>query len=289
MAIIKATFFMECNCYGWSESWYKDFPSSRSLESIVTSEAQALAEIRQGMLASPAKLVALSVSDESVDGDSDLRYRNMDGTCPGLADSPHTGILVTCRSHSPKGRKHVFIRGQPDDVVMNGGRFIPAAPGDPAGAGVVEFIIRGTSYFEALKSGEWGWMANSQTAVGTIDSFEVDPVDRRVILTTSPLFLPAIVPGGKEKFHRISINFKGRKTVLNGVHIAQQLDGSRLAIMREMNPFAIGGTVPGSIIRYTPVLRTFETGTWSFQKTTRRAAGKVLNHTPGREPAQALA
>jgi hypothetical protein len=97
------------------------------------------------------------------------------------------------------------------------------------------------------------------------------------------------VPTTKARFHRVAINFKGRKTVLNGVHVAQQIDGTQLAITRQMNPFPIGGTIPGQIIRYTPVLQTFFTGTWSFQKMTRRAAGKPLNRTPGREPASVLA
>lgn len=287
MPLVKLTQYFQVNtAYGWTETWYKQYADNASLESIFAGDGQALMDKRQAMLAPEASIIALGVSDQSINGDSDLKYQNRPGTCPGNCDAPHTAIYCIARSGTNTQRKAVFVRGQPDDVVMFGGKFQPAAPGAPPTLGIAEFVLAGTNYFNFLKSQSFGWLKNNRTKEGTLVSFTVN-ADKEVVLTTSAGFFPPVDPNGKPVFHRVRITYKRKKTVLNGTWVVQVRNEVTATLIESVNPFPVAGT--GQIVRYTPALQTFIEGSWNFQKSGERKAGKPLLHTPGRSKAKQLA
>lgn len=288
MPLFKITQYFDFDtCYGWTETWYKQYPDGTTLDQVHGQDGATMMNFRQKMLAKQASIVALSVSDQSVNGDSDLRYQNRPGTCPGDCDSPHTAIYCIARAGGATLRKSTFIRGQPDDCVMFAGKFQPSAPPAPPSLGIAEFVQAGTDYFNFLKNGKFGWLKNNRTMEGQLLSFTVPAGERHVRLTCSAGFFPAVDPNGKPVYARVRVTYKKKKTVLNRTMVVQIRSQTECTTIEEMNPFPI--TDVGQIVRYTPALQTFENGTWNFQKSGERKAGKALLHTPGRAKERALA
>lgn len=288
MPLVKLTQFFEVNtCYGWTETWYKQYSEGARLETIAAQDGSTLMDFRQKMLAPEASITALSLSVQTVNGDSLLQYQNRPGTCPGNCDSPHTAIYCIARAAGDTLRKAVFVRGQPDDVVMFGGKFQPAPPPAPPSLGIAQFIAAGTSYFNFLKNQSFGWLKNNRTKEGKVLSFTVPDGERTVQLNCSPGFFPAVDPNGPPVFTRVRVTYKRKKTVLNRTMVVQIRNETTCTTIEEMNPFPI--TSEGLIVRYTPALQTFVDGSWNFQKSGERKAGKVSLHTPGRSKVRVLA
>lgn len=284
MATVKLTMYFLQKEYGWSETWYKDGGSEPNLDTFLDTFGVPLMLKRKAMLCPEASLTAVGASDESINGDSVLRYLGggQAGTCAGHSDSPHTTVYTIVRATGANRRKAVFFRGQPDDVVLLGGVFQAAPPGAPPTQGIPEFISAATEYLNTLRSQGWGWIANSVTAEGRVENYVALPMpDGRVTLTCSAGFLPAFVGGAKPVFRRCRVLFKGIKSKLNGIGIYEQVSATELNTLKPVAVFPF--TKDGAITRYTPVLQTFVGGSWSLQKTGRRAAGRPLLVTPGRQ------
>lgn len=287
--IAKLTLGFLCNGYGWTESWFKNYTDGTPLNVIANGDGSAMADKRQAMLAPESSIVSVFISDQSVNGDSILRYQNRPGTCAGNCDLPHTAIYTLARSGADTQRKAIFFRGQPDDVTMFGGKFEPAPPAAPPSLGIAQFIAAGTVYMNFLQQNNFGWMRNNvtQTGVATNATAVVVGGVSKVQLTVNAGFLPAFVAGAKPAFFRCRLLFKKTKTVLNGVKVWEQTADDTLVSVDPIAFFALGDA-KATITRYTPTLTTFATGDWNFQKSGRRPAGRPLYLTPGHAKARPL-
>jgi hypothetical protein len=282
----KITLGMSCNGYGWTETWYKNYTST-DLPALMTLQQNNLLPKRMAMLAPEASVEFISISDESVNGDAKTRYFNGVGTCPGHCDEPHATILVRCIPGGGFAAKSVFIRGQPDDCIMFGGKFQPAPPAAPPTQGVAEFVAAATTYFNYLQTNSYGWMRDNHTAEGQVITYAQDPVTGFVEYTFNAGFMPAFVGGLKPKFWKIRTSWKGQKLKAAGVHVLQQTSDTSAESTKPMAVFA-APTKPGTAIRYTRTLTTFVLGEWDLQKSGERRAGKALRRTPGRQRANPL-
>lgn len=286
---VKFTIGFLCNGYGWTESWVKNYQDATKLKDIAATDGQAILNKRVAMLAKQSSIVSLFLSDQAVSGDSFLAYQNAAGACPGDCDLPHTAVYTLCRSGADTQRKAVFVRGQPDDVTMFGGQFQRSAPPAPPTIGVNEFIAAGTSYFNFLQQGKFGWMRNNITKTGTASGVISKILGGKdVVQITVPAgFLPAFDATAKPVFFRCRLLFKKTNTILNGVRIWQQQNDTTLTSVDAISFFNLGDAT-ASITRYTPTLTTFDTGDWTFQKSGRRPAGRPLYLTPGHAKARPL-
>lgn len=273
MAVVKTTFDFLCGSYGWSETWYKDsgYPSLKQHTEV---SAVPLAQKRAAMLAAESSLVAIQSSFIDVKQDSYLIYTNLPGDQSVHCDTPHTSIYSIVRAINDTKRKSVFVRGQDDNAVMNGGVFQP---------GAAQFVAAGTIFFNAITQGAWGWMRSVGGTPGKVIDYVTDQ-DGFVEFTTNNAMFPA-PPANEVTYAHVRILFKGRKTILNGLHTVEVLATNGFRSLKPMAVFPYNGK-EGKIIAYTYTFTPAEN--WNFQKSGERRAGRPKLVTPGRSGARPL-
>lgn len=270
MAVVQTTFDFECNGYGWSESWFKDIALT-SLKAHWLASGLGLAIKRAAMLAAEAKLFAASNSFVDVKSDGYLQYLNLPGNPQFHCEDPHTTIYSAVRAQGDTLRKAVFIRGQDDNCIMDGGNFQP---------GNAAFQAAGTAFFDSIVNNGWGWMRNVAAPKGEVIGYTTNPLTGFVTITTSPNFFPP-PPAGVDTYTPVRILFKGVKSRLNGYSVVQVIDHETCMTLKPLALFPF--PKKGSITRYTKSFVAAEN--WNFQKSGMRRAGRPKLHTVGHQSA----
>lgn len=277
MPVVQTVFDFECSGYGWSETWFKD-TGAASLKQFYGVSAVPLAAKRAAMLAAEATLTAISCSWVTDKGDSYLRYENMKGNQAVHCDSPHATVYSILRANGDRYRKPVYIRGQDDNAVMNGGVFQP---------GAAVFVAAGTEFFDTICNAQspWGWMRAAAAPVKhSILDYAVEVNTDLLVVTCSANTFVA-PPAGQTVYAKVRILFKGRQSVLNGTHVVQVMSDHEFRLLKPVAVFPFPGV--GTVTTYgDPTFVPAEN--WNFQKSGRRGCGRPKLHTPGRRRARAL-
>jgi len=127
MAIIRATFFFkDTNNYGWSETIHN---LAQDLTQVMT-RAASLGISRRNLLGDSARLVFIRVSDDLVKRDSRVTQIPIGDQVTRLgaataADIANTNLVVRMETDSPIKRRTLYMRGIPDNIVTNSGRYTP--------------------------------------------------------------------------------------------------------------------------------------------------------------------
>lgn len=268
MANIQLTMDFLCQGYGWSETWVKD-SGSVSLKAFNTAEAEPLLAKRSAMLGYEATCIAMTSSFVDTKGDSYLVYTGQ--ITGGLgADihctSPHEGIYTVIRTTDAKRRRGNWLRGVPDDLILNGGIFDP---------GYAPWVTPATTFMEAIRTGGWGWMGQIKSATTyTVTSYTQDPVTNYVTCTVAGnpfMGIPVDTPV------RVRVLFKKLPSKLNGSYTVTVKGAGSFETLTPLAVFPF--TKTGLLWTYTP--QFYGCDNWSFQKAGERRAGRPKLHTPG--------
>lgn len=112
----KCTFFFELAKYGWSETWFRQ----EATPDAALASSKVLAAQRASLLASPAQLSAVRISDESIQRDSlffEWTGNALEGgNTFGNSDIPNTAALLRIEAGSLY-RRNLYLRGIPDSFV----------------------------------------------------------------------------------------------------------------------------------------------------------------------------
>lgn len=143
---LRATFFFkDSNGYGWTETIHSQKPDLTS----IMAAAKDLIVPRRNMLGNTAYLVFIRVSDDLVKRDS-LIYQvpagdqQSRGSPEGSADIANTSLVVRLQSN-PTVRRTLFMRGVPDGIVTQSGKYTPSGAFDQAF----------TDWLALLQTGQW--------------------------------------------------------------------------------------------------------------------------------------
>lgn len=172
MAIYKLTYFFQQDKYGWSETFYIEAVNLDAAKTVAT--ANSVVNARAALLAQNSALgivnpsiEAVRISNIAVKRDAALYYLNVLGTytTAGYADFPNTAILVSIKGKAPgdtaeRYRRSLYLRGQPDTLVINGGQF------NPIGTWVANFNAWGS----AIRAAGFGMMAKNVAPVPIVNS-----------------------------------------------------------------------------------------------------------------------
>lgn len=268
MAVVQLTFDFLCQGYGWSESWYKETDLT-SLKAFHTASAVPLMEKRNAMLGQEAALTALTSSFVLERGDSYLAYtgKYQGGLGPDIhCSSPHEAIWTIIRTADAKHYRGVWLRGIPDDLVLNGGIF---------DAGYAPWVQPATTFMDAIKNGTWGWYSQVRSTLSfAVVGYTQDPVTNLVDVECTGNPFAGVTVGD---FKRVRVLFKKQQSKLNGSYTVIVTGTNSFQLLLPTAVFAF--TKPGKMWTYSPLFRACDN--WSFQKAGERRAGRPKLHTPG--------
>jgi hypothetical protein len=242
MAVYQTQLHFSQNDQGWSEKWFRDSGAETNLE-VLWPVAEALATKRATLLAREAKIKAIGVSFEAQKFDSVLKFVSMLGNQQAGCALPDDTVVVRFRSQNALANKNVFLRGIPDDAIINGDTLNLA--GNPA-------------WFQAV--GDWanfilvnqyGWWGQTPGVDGLVIGY-VQNIDGTVTIDTGPNFFAA---GDVDKFLRVNlagVNGKNGST-LNGQITVLVKDADQCETVDRIAVFPF--ISPGKIHKFTYTLR----------------------------------
>jgi len=207
MAVIKINFFFQQGKYGWSETYYAD---KGSLPEAIAS-ALIVRPFRVQLLGGGGSeypvLKKIRVSEINRAGDSLVEVvSDADGKVPGdglsFAEIPSTALLVRAEAGT-EYRRQLYLRGQPDLVVTNNGKYTRI------GAYPTTLEV----FFAALIREHWGLLAATKPAPPlplitditqvltrpTVAAFHTDPVAHGLVAGDNARFMSVTTSRG-EKF-----------------------------------------------------------------------------------------
>ena len=176
MPLIRATFFFrDNNDYGWTETLYNQGDTLPE----VKNRAQALKAFRIPLLGESATMMGLRVSDDLIKRDSlldDAPFRVGNSVLEKAGDNDIANTALNVRLEAGTlNRRVLYLRGIADEIVKEGGRYVPTA----------QFNGRFAAWVLAL-SGD-GWSIKTRTDNPTppnITTIAQDPGTGAVTFTT---------------------------------------------------------------------------------------------------------
>lgn len=166
MPVYKHVVFMDVNCRGFSEIWYRTRPSPAPL-STVWEEANTMLTKRALLLGAQGRITACRVGDADDEigvgspgkGDARLFRQGYPGAADYQCAQPDSAAVTTFYDATGLRKRNTFLRGIPDDVEVNGGQ--PTLVGAAA-----LWTQRYQAWIDEINQGGWGWLARSVKQTG---------------------------------------------------------------------------------------------------------------------------
>lgn len=142
----KVNFFFSAGKQGWSETYYTNTADGTG----AVARAGALGTARIGLLANNVQFEAIRVSDDAVQGDSDLdaapQLAGAKLQADALPDPPFVALLIRAQAGLTY-RRQLYLRGLPDELIN--------PQGDQGGAIFAKFERNLTRFLAVLSGGNW--------------------------------------------------------------------------------------------------------------------------------------
>lgn len=224
MPRLRLTYTFQGENFGWSESYYSTF----NLIANVAGAETTLRNARRGILSNQCRITHVRISDEEVFRDvfiKDLSADDGEGTQIAAAAMPNLGVLVQYASGVTVVKK--FIRGIPDTLSANVGRYVP----NPAWA--FAFGL----YSGTLAAAAQGW------AILTMDTTQpllaVTGEADAVAGVTAQITVGA--GHGLVSGDRVRISGGFGTNIVKGVFAVTVLDGTRFTVPWTKTPIVYAG------------------------------------------------
>lgn len=265
----KITFVFGAGERGWTESWFSNRTDLNVIEMKV--QADTIGALRANMLGQEARIKAIRISNPNRQPDSALFYVNLTNQfvqvpCASFDLSLYSRFFAAGGERT----KAVFLRGFPDDVEVNGGRF--------EGGGAAAFTIAFDAWSAIIVDRQWGWRGVSGPPPEA--RVNVAELGNGIVEFTAltDVFSP-YVPGDK-----LSVRVSGfpKQSGLNRSFVVRVVSPTRAT-----TTFPIGvlnTTLPGTI--RLPLTDFIPAVFARPQKVGPRKAGAPLLVTPGRRSAR---
>lgn len=271
--VIKNTFIMQTNSYGFSESFL--FQSSSGDLNVHIAAMDIIAQKRAALLGNDSFIKAIRVSVERDDleqprrGDAFLKYVNYLGATTPNSDDPDTGVLITMRNLVAQRRRNMFLRGIWDDINNSGGFYLPSIAG---------WQTAFDSWRVAMLAKGIGWWSDFVAASSPITGYTVAAATQKVSVVTDPGFFNPF-PAPRQRVRIAGLN---GQSVLNGLHVVDPTASGEFDIVKPIAaaPFA----TPGTATRYATSFE--QASTIDAQKIVTRRAGAPLLQSAGRRRAR---
>lgn len=202
MAIIRCTLFFEQGKYGWTESYWTNAASLT--DPAMQARGLQLAQKRIKVSGAHTTLPYMRYSVEGVFRDAFfnvLPSNGLVGTINKISDAPSTALLCTQKTADNSKSRNIYLRGIWDDVVHNGGEYVPAP----------DFSAAFDDYRTRLIADAWGWLGVASKDVGNAATV-VQNLNGTVTVTTVENMFDAPHP----RNGRVSISGMQGSTQLNG-------------------------------------------------------------------------
>lgn len=262
-----ATAFFQQNGYGWTESYFRDSNSVTDLAALADFDREQIWAARSVALAKQASIVAQRTSFTEVRGDSVLNNIPMAGNPAWNSEDANTAILVRLGNIDNTRRKNVFMRGVPDDMVVNGGS-IGGAPGWKNAA---------DAFFNKIIDFNYGWMSITTRVNFPITGY-VANAEKKVVITIGADPVLGLPIGTKVVLQGINVGV-GLPSVLNGNHPFIVTGATEVTTAKRTAVFSFPG-VGGFLRMNTKAL--LQAKSVRYQKVDTRKAGKPSNQQAGR-------
>jgi hypothetical protein len=178
--LVKGTIVFDGVRHGWTESYWwissvDDLnPNADFLGTVVPKRAK--------MLGTQSGIQAYRVSFETdaagnpVLGDSVLRYITQPGNAdPDWSnDEEDVGVLATWRNLDAKRRKNQFVRGTPDAIDVENGRF---------DTGLAGWQSAWNAWVGVMVGKPTGWVTRTKVKVVAVTGYSTDPDSGQVVYT----------------------------------------------------------------------------------------------------------
>jgi hypothetical protein len=268
MPIMKVTFIFECRNKGWSESYYRNFPSSDPSATPV--EIDPLATARMGVAGKEVTMTYYRVADIATPRKVRLFYlgQQFKGVASRAADNPESSLILKFTDATGGRAKTTFLRGYWDSVVDEGGNY------DPINA----FTDNLDDFIAKLKDRTWGWLGISTAVTQPLATLVQDAAGTVSGTLGGNLFpLPSVGGIGPVRFKRITQpgNLNGQ----NPVFVVSQTafkTVKRIAIL----PWSGDGAITLNTKNIVQIDRGSITGV------SERKTGRVFGSPRGRLPAR---
>lgn len=269
MAKYFATAYFELNGYGWTETYYRDGLTEGDLAALADFDRNTIWTKRALCLGQEARISAQRTSFDDVLGDSVLNFINLPGNPQFTSEDPNTALLVRLGNVPNTRRKNVFMRGIPDDVVVNGGL---------VNGGQGAFFNAAKAFFNAIVNYNYGWRGSDTKTDMGVTNYTSDDAGR-VVFTLLAGALPAQPAGTKITVRGKGMGAGGKSVLNTTLPCLYSATPNTLVTAKPIAAFPY--VAPGGFLtRRTYAL--FPAANFRFQKVDTRKAGKVSGLQAGR-------
>lgn len=271
-SVCKATLCFQQEAYGWTESYYRDNPSSNLQAELAL--AETLATKRIAMSGAQTEITHLKVSREDFQRDVLLSEKDWNGDAGQTSDAPDTAVLIKRYGTDNRSVSSLYLRGIWDALVRDGGRFWYNNPG---------WTPKYDSWVNTLTSNAWGFIGRvpGSTQKKSILTLNSDANGRVIITCAVGDFAPLTI-GAKYKMFvsgctgAASVNGPQVVTVQSNAAVLTQ---NRIPFF----PYTGGGSISYNTLSFIPFTR------FVIERVVERKAGRPLFLSAGKRPARSLA
>lgn len=271
MATYMSTAFFQMGAYGWSESYFRDSNSVTDLAALADFDRAGIWTKRVVALARPAVLTAQRTSFVGVRNDSVLNFIPMLGNAAWTAEDPNTAVLCRVGNQDNTRRKNVFMRGVPDDMVINGGQL----------GGAAGWQTAAQAFFDEIITGNYGWLG-IDTRVDIAITGYVKNAQEKIVITLADDPALGLPNSTKVTLQGVNVGV-GKPSVLNGPHPYIVTGPAEVTTAKATAVFPFPG-LGGFLRKVVKVL--IQAKNVRFQKIDTRKAGKVSYLQVGRAKAR---
>lgn len=267
MALYMATAFFQQEGYGWTESYFRDSQEVTDLAALADFDRNNIWNLRAVALAKQASIRAQRASFVTVKGDSVLNNIRIAGNDTWESEDANTAVLVRLGNIDNTKRKNVFMRGVPDDMVVNGGRV-----GNATG-----WKNAADAFFNKIIELSYGWLGIQTRIDIPVTGYTVNAQQKVVITLDDTPVLAGAVPS-KMVLQGVNMGV-GQPSVLNGNHPYIKTGTAEVTTAKKTAVFPFPGL--GGFLR-TLTKDLVLAKNVRYQKIDTRKAGKISGLQAGR-------